>query len=66
MLADLKAAEAWRAKIFQKNLEVLEQTKPFTPEQTPVPEPTPEETAEETTEEVVDDPSEEPSETLTV
>lgn len=66
MLADLKAAEAWRAKIFQKNLEVLEQTKPFTPEQTPVPEPTPEETTEETTEEVVESPSEEPSEKLTV
>ena len=32
MLEDLKVAESWRAKIFQKNLEGLEQTKPFTPE----------------------------------
>ena len=32
MLEDLKAAESWRANIFQKNIEILKQTKPFTPE----------------------------------
>ena len=33
MLSDLKTAEAWRAKVAEKNLSVMAQEKPFAPEE---------------------------------